>query len=164
MNVLDPTLWRWINFLLLIATIVWIVRKVNVGGLLQKRSDQVKAELEQAHKLAQEAADLKARAEHELATANTKAEEILEDARKMGERVQAEIRQMAEAEGRRVMEQARLEAELEFQHIRKQIKRETLDSAMQRATELIKKEITPDDQERLVKEFLNGLNKKVFTR
>jgi F-type H+-transporting ATPase subunit b len=163
MDFLNSEAWRWINFALLVATIVWIVRKINVNELLQKRRDQVKAELEQAQKLAQDAAELKAKAESDLANANSKAKEILEDARKMGERVQAEIRQMAEAEGKRIVEQAKLEAELEFQEIRKQLKHETLNASMDKAAQLIKKELTPDDQERLIRDFLNGLDKKVLS-
>ncbi len=154
--------WRWLNFLVLVTLIVWLVRKMDVGTALQKRREQVKAELEQAQKLAQEATELKTKAELDLANANTKAKEILEDARKMGERVQAEIRQMAEAEGKRIIEQAKLEAELEFQEIRKQIKRETLNAAMDQATQVIKKEMTPADQEKLVRDFLSGLDKKVL--
>ena len=156
-------IWRWINFLVLATLVIWLVRKVDVGAILQKRRDQIKAELEHAHKLEQEASALKVHAEHELASAGAKAQEILQDARNMGERVQAEIREMAEAEAKRIHEQAKLEAELEYQNILKELKREALEEAMQRAAEAIKQEITPSDQERLVRDFLNGLDKKVLT-
>ncbi|MBI1743709.1 F0F1 ATP synthase subunit B [Candidatus Acetothermia bacterium] len=160
MNLIE--IWRWINFLVLAGLIVWLVRKIDVGAMLQKRREHIKAELDQAQKLEQEAAVLKAQAEHELTNAGAKAQEILQDARKMGERVQAEIREMAEAEAKRIHEQAKLEAELEYQNILKELKREALEEAMQRAAEAIKQELTPSDQERLVRDFLNGLDKKVL--
>jgi F-type H+-transporting ATPase subunit b len=157
-------IWRWVNFLALAALVVWLVRKIDVGAMLQKRREQIKAELEEAHRLEQEASALKAQAEQELANAGTKAQEILHDARKMGERVQAELRQMAEAEATRIHEQAHLEAELEYQKILKELKREASEEAIRRASEVIKQELTPADQELLVRDFLRSLDKEALTK
>ena len=97
--------------------------------------------------------------EKELQEFQEKKEEIVEQYKKEGmaekERIVAEAKERA----KHLIEQAELTIKLEVQSVRDQLKRDVVDLAVQRARERIAKEITEEDQGRLVDEFIERVGK-----
>ncbi len=72
---------------------------------------------------------------------------------------EARIAAAATADRERLLEQTRREIELQVRLAKKEILEHAADLSVQLATERIKKEVTPDDQSRLVDRYLDQVKK-----
>jgi F-type H+-transporting ATPase subunit b len=150
----DP--WKVINFLIL-AAVIFVVWKKVLGKLLDKRKDDIRQAIEEAG-AAKEAAEKKA-AEYEkkLATLEARIKEIAEELRLEGEAEKERTLVEAARAGEKLKEQAKLTAEQELKKARIAIRKEVAELAVGMAAELLAKEVTPDDQKRLVKGYIDNL-------
>jgi F-type H+-transporting ATPase subunit b len=103
----------------------------------------------------------KAAAEKNLAEYNRKlvdmekeAEKIVAQYIRQGEEARARIIKEAEAAAVRIEEQAGRNIEQEFERAKKQLKEEILEKSLIKAEEIIKRQISVEDQNRLVDEYL----------
>lgn len=152
-------LYRWINFTLLVIILVVVLRKVPIKEYFASRIEGIKKEQEDL-KTQREAAERKARdLETKLKAFEGERKEILAQYRADGlaekERILAEARDRA----KQILEQAEVTIRYEMQTAKEKLKEEVVALAAQRAEEIIEREMTDRDQDRLVNEFIERLGK-----
>jgi len=152
-------LYRWINFTLLVIILVIVLRKVPIKEFFASRIEGIKKELEDLKKH-KEVAEGKARdLESKLKAFEGERKEILAQYRADGlaekERILAEARDRA----KQILEQAEMSIQYELQTAKEKLKDEVVAVAAQRAEEIIAREMTDRDQDRLVNEFIETLGK-----
>jgi F-type H+-transporting ATPase subunit b len=152
-------LYRWINFALLVIILVVVLRKVPIKEYFVSRIEGIKKELEDLKKQ-REAAEGKARdLESKLKAFEGERKEILAQYRADGlaekERILAEARDRA----KQILEQAEVSIQYEMQTAKEKLKEEVVALAAQRAEEIVAREMTDKDQDRLVNEFIEKLGK-----
>jgi F-type H+-transporting ATPase subunit b len=149
-------IYKLINFVVM-AVGAYIVWKKAIKGLLAKRGDSIKKALEDA-KNAREAADAKA-AEYrqKLSLLEKRIEELHLELRAEGEAEKSRILREAEEAVNKIKVQAKFASEQELKKAKMEIKKEVAVLAVALAEELLKKELTPADQEKLIKGYLENL-------
>jgi F-type H+-transporting ATPase subunit b len=150
--------WPVANFIIFIGVIYYFANK-PLKEYLASRSATIRKDLV-------EAAELKATATAQLATIEQKLQALpgeLDTLRARGaEDIKAEearIAAAAAADRDRLLEQTRREIELQVRLAKKEMLEHAADLSVQLATERIKKDVTPEDQARLVDRYLDQVKK-----
>ena len=148
--------WKIINFVIL-AVGVYLVWTKAISGLLSRRGSKIKNAIEEARK-AKDAADRNAAEYREkLAILDSRVAEIHNELKLEGEAEKARIIAESARSAESLKAQAKIAAEQEIKKARIEIREEAARLAVQLAEEILKKELSPADQERLVKGYLNNL-------
>ncbi len=152
-------LYRFINFALLLIILYVVLKKVPIKEYFSSRIEGIKKELEDLKKQ-KETAEGKARdLESKLKAFEGERKAILEQYRADGlaekERILAEARERA----KQILEQAEVSIQYEMQSAKERLKQDVVALAAQRAEEIIAREMTDRDQDRLVDEFIEKLGK-----
>jgi F-type H+-transporting ATPase subunit b len=145
-----------INFLILAGVLVYFLRK-PVSSYLKERSELLRKAIDDAAKARAEAAEKLAAIE--TRTANL-ADEIAGMNAKMDTEAAAEARRLQEtaaAEIARIRTQAEFTGEQEVKKAREELRREASLLTARAAEELVRKTLSPEDQERLVRENLEKI-------
>jgi F-type H+-transporting ATPase subunit b len=152
-------LYRWINFALLVIILVVVLRKVPIKEYFSSRIQRIQKELEDL-KTQKESTQRKAQElESKLKAFEEERKGILEQYRAEGlaekERILAEARDRA----KQILEQAEVSIQYEMQTAKEKLKEEVVTLAAQKAEEIIAREMTDKDQDRLVDDFIEKLGK-----
>jgi len=156
----DETTWKktdWfkvMNFGVLAVALFLVARK-PVAEALNSRVQGIKEDLD-ALKAEKEAAE-KELAEYNkrIATLGKEADKIVDEYRQQGEAAKAKILASAKEAAEKVEEQAKRNIENEFEMARQKLRQDIFEKAVIRAEEMVKGKITPEDQDRLVEEYLD---------
>ena len=151
--------YRVMNFVVLAAALFFLLRKPMsqaLNGRIRSIQDQLR-ELEARKKQAEEEL---ARYNEKLSLLDKEAEKIIAEYVRQGKEARARILREAEAAAKKVEEQASRNIEQEFKLAKEKLQIEILDKAISKAEGMIKENVTDDDQDQLVDEYL----KKVVTR
>ncbi len=149
-----------VNLGILVGVLVYFLKK-PLSSYLKERSETLRRSIEEAAKARQEAAEKLAAIEKRLSRVG---EEVAELDRRMSAEGDAEaqrIREAAKAEIERISAQAQFTADQEVRKAREELKREAAALSIHAAEELVKKKMTPEDQERLVRENIEKIGKVV---
>ena len=151
--------WPVANFIIFVGVLYYFLNQ-PLRDYLATRSSAIRKDLV-------EAAELKATANAQLATIEQKLQALpgeLTALRARGaEEIKAEeqrIAAQAAADRDRLLEQTRREIELQVRLAKKEILEHAADLSVQLATERIRKEVTPADQDRLVDRYLSQVKEK----
>lgn len=154
-----PYLAMVINFGILIAG-YYLLGKKPVAEALKSRRDTIAKDIEEAHKMLGEA---QARAQ----TYQAKLERLEEEVQmaraalaQAGEAERDRIVSEAEAKAERMRKDAEFQVEQELKQIRLDLWKETVETAVGAAEELLKKRVTMADQERMAEDYLADLGGK----
>jgi len=145
-----------INFLILAGVLVYFLRK-PLSSFLKERSELLRKAIDDAAKARTEAAEKLAATE--ARTANL-ADEIAGMNAKMDVEAAAEARRLQEtaaAEISRIRAQSEFTGEQEVKKAREELRREASLLTTRAAEELVRKTLSPEDQERLVRENLEKI-------
>lgn len=147
-----------LNFVILVVLLRAVAYK-PVVNMLKAREDRIKESLDKADADAAEADKLLADYKKKLAAANVKAEDIIRNAEKRA----SEEREAARAETKREIEQMKKAAEAEIQRDREravaQLRGEVVALSMAAAGKIISKNIDKAENEQLITEFVDKLDK-----
>jgi len=145
---------RVMNFVVLAGALFFVLRK-PASKALSSRIKDIQEQLESLE--AQRAA-----AEKKLAQYNEKLSQIENEAAKIvdayikqGTEAKAKILKEAEQTAEKLRAQARRNIEHEFDKARQKLQQEVVESSLQMAEESLKKEITTQDQDKLIDEYIN---------
>jgi F-type H+-transporting ATPase subunit b len=155
-----PFLAMLINFGILAAGYYLLGRKPIAAGLVARR-DTIAKDIEEAQRMKHEA---EARARVYQAKLETLEEELVSTRQSLvnaGEAESERIVKEAEAKAERMRKDAEFLVEQELKQIRGDLWRETVEAAVLAAEDLLKKRVTPADQERLAEDYLADLGVKV---
>ncbi len=151
-------IWTIIIFVLLLI----LLRKIAWGPLLNalnSREESIKNSLDNAEKLNQEALQLIEQNKKNLAEANAKSMEIINQAKEMASKLGDELKQKANEDSKKIIEQAKAEIEQQKNSAMDDLKDKISDLAIEAAEKIISETLDKDKQKKLVEEFLSKVPK-----
>lgn len=145
--------YKAMNFTVLVVALFLLLKK-PVSSALNDRIDGIRNELQDLE--AQKDAAQKKLDEYtqKLTTLEQEATEIIADYKAQGESAKAKILEGAKASAAKIEQQAQRNIENEFAEAKKKLQQDIFEKAIMQAEELVKTKITPDDQNKLVDEYL----------
>ena len=151
----DPGLFIWtiITFL----GLLWGLKKIAWGPLLQAletRQNAIRKSLDDAQLAKQELERLNAESAQVIARARVEADAIITQSRADGERLREEIRQKARGEADLIVKNAERQIQLETSRAIEQIRHEAVDLSVMIASKIIQRNLTKEDNERLIDDAL----------
>ena len=152
-------LWTWVTFVVLLL----VLKKYAWGPILQKldeRADQIEKDLETARKLKAEAEALHAEYRERLEKVQKEIEEMREEAAAQGEELRRSLQRQGEEEVQELRERAQKEIELAMKKVRADLRRETIELALQVAEQVAERAFGEADHRRFAEEALAALEKK----
>ena len=151
-----PFIAMLINFGILAAGYYLLGKKPIAAGL-QNRRDTISKEIEEAQLMKHEAEERAKTYQHKLEKLEDELRAARESLVQAGEAESERIVREAEGKAERMRKDAEFLVEQELKQIRGDLWRETVEAAVLAAEDLLKKRVTPADQERLAEEYLADL-------
>ncbi|HLC19027.1 MAG TPA: ATP synthase F0 subunit B [Thermodesulfobacteriota bacterium] len=149
-------LWKVINFVILAVGLYLVWAKV-IKKALEKKGEEIKKAMDDARE-AKEAAEKRAlEYRAKLSDLEKSIAAIAEELRLEGEAEKKKIIAEATSAAVRLAEQARITVEQELIKARIEIRREVAELAARMAGEILSRELKPEDQERLIKEYVSRM-------
>ena len=154
----DPGLFIWtiVTFLVLLT----LLAKFAWGPLLQSlaaREETIRKSLSDAEKARQELERLNQESEAIIRQARVDAEGIVAASRADAERLRGELRDKARSEADGILKNAERQIQLETARALEQIRREAADLSVAIASKIIQRNITREDNERLIEDALKQI-------
>jgi F-type H+-transporting ATPase subunit b len=157
----DPGLFIWtiVTFLVLLG----LLAKFAWGPLLQAldaRQNAIRKSLDDAQQAKQELERLNAESAQIIAKARIDADAIISQSRSDGDRLREEIRQKARAEADHIVKSAERQIQLETTRALEQIRHEAVDLSVMIASKIIQRNLSKEDNERLIDEALRQVQQQ----
>ena len=151
----DPGLFIWtiLTFLVLLT----LLAKFAWGPLLkalESRQESIRKSLDDAQKAKEELERLHAESAEIMRQARVEADTIVSRSRGDAERLREEMKQKARTEADAIVKNAERQIQLETGRALQQIRREAVDLSVQIASKLIQRNLTKEDNEKLIDEAL----------
>jgi F0F1-type ATP synthase membrane subunit b/b' len=151
-----PYIAMLINFGILAAGYFLMGKKPIAEGL-QARRDAIAKDIEEAARMKEEAEERAKKYQAKLELLEVEVAAAREALVRSGEAERDRIVKDAEAKAERMRKDAEFLVEQELKQIRLDLWREAVDAAVVAAEEVLKKRVTPADQERLAEDYLADL-------
>ncbi len=145
--------YRVVNFAIL-AVGLFLILKKPVSQALSSRIKGIKEQLADLEEKKQAAEEALAGYTQKLALLEKEAGRIVEEYVRQGNEAKVRILKEAEASAGKLEEKARRNIEHEFKQAKFQLQAEIIDKALIQAEKMVMEKITPDDQDKLVDEYL----------
>ena len=154
----DPGLYIWtiLTFLIL----VWLLAKFAWRPLLaalDERQSSIRKALDDARKAKQELEGIHAESAKLLAQARSEAAEIVSRSRSDADRFREEMKDKARTEAAGLIRNAERQIELETTRALQQIRQEAVDISIGIASKLLQRNVSKEDNERLIAETFQQL-------
>ena len=146
--------YRVLNFAILAGVLFFLLRK-PLSQVLDSRIKGIQAQLKDLESKKAEAEKILSEYDAKIAKLSQESEKIVAEYIRHGNEVKARILKEAEVSAYKLEEQARRNIENEFEVAKQRLQQDVFAKAMTKAEEIIKKNITADDQNRLVDEYLD---------
>ena len=145
---------RVMNFVVLAGALFFVLRK-PVSKALSSRIKDIQEQLESLEAQRAEAEKQLAQYNEKLSRIESEAAKIVDAYIKQGNQAKAKILKEAEQTAEKLQAQARRNIEHEFDKAKQKLQQEVVESSLQKAEERLKKEITAQDQDKLIDEYIN---------
>ncbi|HKG24619.1 MAG TPA: F0F1 ATP synthase subunit B [Thermomicrobiales bacterium] len=142
-----------IAFLIFIY-LLWRYAFGPITSMLDQRTERVRESMEAAQRMQQDLQATAARNEEVLLEARRQAQEILGQSRQQGETLISRAREAAEQQQEIFLTQARTTLRAETEQARQQLRQEVADLAVTAAEKIVRKELDPATEARLIQETL----------
>ena len=149
-------IWQIIAFLFLVIFLAKVLKKPMMAFLV-KRREEIKNSLEQVKKKEMEAQRILEEWEKKVESMTLEITALHQTIQREGETERQRIVERAQEEGERIRKQAQVIADQEVKKARASLKKEMADLSIAQAEKLLKKAVQPQDQERLVKEYIGKM-------
>ena len=159
-SMLQAYLWPVINFLVLVALVIFVVKKADLRGYFNKRTELIEQTLREAKEARVLAEKALAEVEERLKVKDKEIAEIVAYASQSGESEKARL--VAEGEGMqaKILEQTKNNIDYEVKRAKETIKEEAVLIAMELAEKKLREKMTKDEQLRLLEESLAKIEGK----
>ena len=157
MDALGISGWKLIVQLISFGIFVILLWKLGGGPiarLLDQREEKIREGMEAADRMKLELEATAARNEEVLREARAQAQQILVDARSAGDDQIARAKGEAEKQAGEYLARAQATLQSETENARQQLRQEIADLAVSAATKIVRKELDPAAQARLIEETL----------
>lgn len=157
----DPGLYIWtiIIFLLLLFLLMKFAWKPLLA-MLEKREDNIRHALLDAEKAREELANVKEDTEKLLSQARNESQAIVTAGKKNAERMKDEIIEKAQSKSDALLDEMKKQIQIEKERAIADVKAEVVNLSMEIAQKLIKKNLTKEDNLKLINDSLNSINPK----
>jgi F-type H+-transporting ATPase subunit b len=151
----DPGLFIWT--ILTFLGLLFALKKLAWGPLLaalETRQNDIRKSLDDAQKARQELERLNQESAAIIHKARIDADQIIVGSRSDAERLREDMKQKARAEADAIVKSAERQIQLETARALQQIRAEAVDLSVMIASKLIQKNLTKEDNERLIEDAL----------
>ncbi len=158
---IDPgvVIWTWIAFILVLIVLGKSTWKIIIKGL-NARAEKIQDDLKEAEKIRETAKKSLAAYREQIDNAKSEANSIIENARveagRVRETIIREAREEAEANKNKIM----LEIDREKEEVTNDMRKQAVDIAVVMAEKILKRNITKEDNQALIDEFINNVEKE----
>nr|WP_188207671.1 F0F1 ATP synthase subunit B [Alkalibacillus aidingensis] len=142
-----------VMFLILLALITKFAWR-PLMNVMQEREQHIANEIDSAEKSRQESERLMKEAQDELKSTRQNAQQIIEDAKLTAKDQEETLISEAKAEAERIKQSARQEIEQEKERAIQALQEQVGTLSVQIASKVIEKELSMDEQEKLINEYL----------
>jgi F-type H+-transporting ATPase subunit b len=149
-----------LNFLILVALLVFMMKKMDIKGYFRKRTELIEQSLKEAREAKALAQKALAEVEERLKIKDREVEEILKAARESGEREKARLVEEGDKLKERIVEQTRSNIDFEVKKAKEAIKQEAVEIAMELAEKKLKEKLTKEEQMKLLEESIAKIEGK----
>ena len=156
----DPTFWVALAFIIAVLVLWKPAGKMIVGGL-DKRSDRIRDELDEARRLREEAQELLASYERKQREAEKEAEGIVAHAKEEAERLAKRAAADLEAQVARRRQQALDRIDQAGKDAEREVRAAAVDLALKATRKLLAEKIDADRQSKLVDEAIAEIGKRL---
>ena len=155
----DPGLYFWtiLTFLVLLGLLAKFAWRPLLAAL-DARQDAIRKSLDDAQHARQELERLNQESALILNKARAEADQIIVSGRSDAERVREDMRQKARSEAEAIVKNAERQIQLETARALQQIRTEAVDLSVMIASKLIQRNLTKEDNERLIEEALKQVS------
>jgi F-type H+-transporting ATPase subunit b len=155
---LDPGLYIWtiVVFLVLLGLLAKFAWRPLLDAL-DARQESIRRSLDDAAKAKQELERLQTESQRILAQARSEAESIVARTRDDANRLRDELRQKAQQEAANIVKNAEKQIELETARAVQQIRHEAVDLSVAIASKLLQRNVSREDNERLIEDTFRQL-------
>ena len=160
-----PGLMIWTIVCFLIT--LFVLKRYAFGPIqkaIDERRDRIRASLDEADHAREEARRLLEEHRALIGRAQTDAEEILSEARRIADANERRMREELEEDRQRRLEDTRKQIEAETRRALEQIRLEVVDLSMLAATKVTRKSLDDADHKRLIEEAVGELDFTVLER
>ncbi|MGD1148761.1 MAG: hypothetical protein ABR961_12525 [Thermoanaerobaculaceae bacterium] len=152
-----PTLfWKLANFVVFFGLLFFLLAR-PLSKFFQSRSAQIAAQMQEAERQRDEAEHFRIEMEKRVAALAAEIAALQERLRGEGEREREALERQGENEAARLLAQIEQEAARRVQDARRQLASEAASVAADLAMELLRRELTAEDRERIFKTTLERL-------
>ncbi len=142
-----------VNFLILLAVLYKFLYH-PLMGMLEKRAETVRNNIETAENVKAEAYQMKVDISAELTNSRQKAQEIIAQAAKAGDDTKAQIVEEAKSEAQKIIAKAQAEINEEKEKALAEIRDEAASLALMAASKLIQRSLNDADHKQLVDKYI----------
>jgi F-type H+-transporting ATPase subunit b len=157
----DPGLYIWtiLTFVVLVVLLTKFAWRPLLDAL-DRRQESIRKSLDDARQARQELERLRTESTRILVEARTEADAIISRTRADAARAGEEMKTKARADAENIIRNAERQIELEASRAVETIRREAVDLSVAIASKLIQRNITKEDNERLIGETLKEIESK----
>ncbi|MBU1342965.1 MAG: ATP synthase F0 subunit B [Proteobacteria bacterium] len=145
--------WKVLNFGILAVAGFFIARK-PVAEFFSSRAKSIEDEIKSLEQKKADAQKKLAEYQAKFKNLDQESKQIVEDYIKQGEEAKTRILAEAEAQAEKLEEMAKRSIEQEFKSAKAKLQQDIVEKAMEKAEEVIKASISPEDQDQLVDQYL----------
>ncbi|MBA3017720.1 MAG: F0F1 ATP synthase subunit B [Desulfobacteraceae bacterium] len=145
--------YRVMNFAVLVGALFFLLRK-PVAQFFSSRIKGIEDQLNELETKKKDAVQTLEKYKQKLAQLDKEGKKIVDDYIRQGNEAKERILKEAESAADKLKEQARRNIDYEINQAKLRLKEEVLEKAMVKAEEMIKNELTIEDHDRLVDEYL----------
>jgi F0F1-type ATP synthase membrane subunit b/b' len=156
---IPPYVAMLVNFGILMAG-YYLLAKKPIAAALQSRRDNIGKEIEEAQRMRKEAEERAKVYQAKLGSLEQEVKAAREALVLAGEAERERLVTEAEAKAERMRKDAEFLVEQELKQIRQDLWKDTVEAAVAAAEDLLKKRVTPADQERIAEDYLADLGGK----
>lgn len=160
LDVISVNLWQMLASLANLVILFLIVKKFlykPVKKMMNERRSAIDRDFSEANEAKQSALSDKAFYEEKLKSADSEAEEILNNAVDVAKAREKEIIDDANEKARGIIKRAEADAILEKQKAREEIKKEIVEVSTLISEKMLEREISADDHEKLIDSFIDNI-------
>jgi F-type H+-transporting ATPase subunit b len=157
----DPGLFIWtiVTFLVLLALLAKFAWRPLLEAL-DTRQNAIRKSLDDAQQARQELERLNTESAQIVARSRQEADAIITQSRADGDRLREEIRHKARAEADLIVKNAERQIQLETSRALQQIRHEAVELSVMIASKIIQRNLTREDNERLIDEALRQVQSR----
>jgi F-type H+-transporting ATPase subunit b len=155
----DPGLYIWtiVTFLVLVALLAKFAWRPLLAAL-DERQAGIRAALDEAQKARVEVERVRTDSERLLNEARVEAGQILSKTREDAARLREELKVQAQADAARVIANAERQIQLDTNRALEQIRREAIDLSVSIASKLLQRNVSKDDNARLIEDTVKQID------